>query len=82
MGKWRGGCLSDVEEVRAEPTTNSKSMTRANKFLTTAGSFVFALSALAVITTPLDAQANEQAELFEQSYCFTASLADRWKPCR
>ena len=57
-------------------------MTRANKFLTTAGSFVFALIALAVITAPLDAQANEQAELFEQSYCFTASLADRWKPCR
>ena len=57
-------------------------MTRANKFLTTAGSFVVVLSALAVITAPVGVQADEQAKQFEQSYCFKASGADRWKPCR
>ena len=57
-------------------------MTRANKFLTTAGSFVVALSALGVITAPVDVQANEQAKQLEQSYCFNSSLADRWKSCR
>jgi len=57
-------------------------MTRLNKFLTTAGSFVVALSALAVITAPIGVQADEQAERFEQSHCFNASGADRWKPCR
>ena len=82
MGKCGEGCLSDVEEVRAEPTTNSKSMTRANQFLNTAGSFVVALSALAVITAPVDVQANEQAKQFEQSYCATGSAAERWKGCR
>ena len=82
MGKCGGGCLGHVEEVRAEPTTNSKSMTRANQFLNTAGSFVLALSALAVITAPAGVHADEQAKQLEQSYCFNASLADRWKPCR
>ena len=57
-------------------------MTRANQFLNTAGSIVVALSALVVITAPVDVQANEQAEQIEQSYCFNSSLADRWKPCR
>jgi len=57
-------------------------MTRANKFLTTAGSFVVALSALAVITAPAGVQANEQLKQFEQSYCATGSAAERWKGCR
>ena len=57
-------------------------MTRANKFLTTAGSFVAVLSALAVITAPVGAQADEQAKQFEQSYCVTGSAAERWKGCR
>ena len=83
MGKCGGGCLGDVEEVRAERTHNQlKSMTRANQFLNTAGSIVVVLSALVVITAPVDVQANEQAEQIEQSYCFNSSLADRWKPCR
>ena len=56
-------------------------MTRANKFLTTAGSFVVVLSALAVITAPVGVQADEQAKQFEQAYCSTSSMADRWKAC-
>ena len=82
MGKCGGGCLGDVEEVRGRTHNQLKSMTRANQFLNTAGSVVVALSALAVITAPVDVQAKEQAELIEQSYCFNSSLADRWKPCR
>ena len=57
-------------------------MTRANKFLTTAGSFVVALIALAVIAAPVGVQADEQAKQFEQSYCATGSAAERWKGCR
>ena len=82
MGKCGGGCLGDVEEVRGRAHNQLKPMTRAKRFLTTAGSFVVALSALVVITAPVDVQANEQAEQIEQSYCFNSSLADRWKPCR
>ena len=59
-------------------------MTRADKFLATASSFIVVLSALAFITAPVGVQADEQeqAKGFEQSYCFHASSADRWKSCR
>jgi hypothetical protein len=57
-------------------------MTRSNTFLTTAGSFVVVLSALAIITAPVGVQADQQTKQFEQAYCFTASSADRWKACR
>ena len=82
MGKCGGGCLGHVEEVRGRTHNQLKPMTRAKKFLTTAGSFVVVLSALAVITAPVGVHADEQAKQLEQSYCFNASLADRWKPCR
>ena len=57
-------------------------MTRANRFLAIAGSFVVALSALALITTPLPAKEDQAARQFEQTYCFTAIGSDRWKGCR
>ena len=57
-------------------------MTRVNQFLTTAGSFVVVLSAVAIATAPVGVQADEQAKQFEQSYCFSASGAERWEPCR
>ena len=57
-------------------------MTRVNKVLTTAASFVVVLSAVAIATAPAGVQADEQAKQFEQSYCFSASGAERWKPCR
>ena len=57
-------------------------MTRVNKFLTTAGSFVVVLSAVVIATAPVGVQADEQAKQFEQSYCFSKSSADRWKACR
>ncbi len=57
-------------------------MTRSNTFLTTAGSFVVVLSALAIITAPVGVQADQQTKQFEQAYCFTASSADRWRACR
>ena len=82
MGKYCGDCLSDVEKVRGRTHNQLKSMTRANRFLTTAGSFVAALSALVVITAPEGVHADPQAKQFEQSYCFSAAGADRWKPCR
>ena len=48
-------------------------MTRANKFLTTAGSFVVALSALVVISAPVGVQADaedKQSERYERErYC-------------
>lgn len=81
-GKCCEGYLGDVEEVQGRTHNQLKSMTRPNQFLTTAGSFVVALSALAVITAPAGVHADEQAKQLEQSYCFNASLADRWKPCR
>jgi len=49
-------------------------MTRHNKFLTTAGSFVVALSALAVITAPASVQAeveDKQSERYQRNYCTT-----------
>jgi len=57
-------------------------MTRANRFLATAGSFVVALGVLAVITAPLPAKGEEAARQFEQTYCFIAKGGDRWKGCR
>ena len=81
MGKCGGGCLGDVEEVRGRTHNQLKPMTRAKKFLTTAGSFVVVLSALAVITAPVGVQPDEQAKQFEQAYCSTSSMADRWKAC-
>ena len=41
-----------------------------------------ALAIATVVTAPVPAQADEAARQFEQSYCFTASGADRWKGCR
>ena len=46
-------------------------MTRANKFLTNAGSFVAALSALAVITAPVGVQPDDEklAGRYENPSC-------------
>ena len=47
-------------------------MTRPNKFLTTAGSFVVALSALAVIAAPVGVQADVEdrsSQRYERRYC-------------
>ena len=41
-----------------------------------------ALALTALITAPVPAQADEAARQFEQSYCFSATGADRWKGCR
>ena len=41
-----------------------------------------ALAVGTLVTAPVPAQADEAARQFEQSYCFTATGADRWKGCR
>ena len=41
-----------------------------------------ALAVATLVTAPVPAQADEAARQFEQSYCFTATGADRWKGCR
>ena len=41
-----------------------------------------ALALTALITAPVPAQADEAARQFEQTYCFSATGADRWKGCR
>ncbi len=41
-----------------------------------------ALAIATLVTAPVPAQADEAARQFEQSYCFTATGADRWKGCR
>ena len=58
-----------------------KSMTRPNKFLTTAGSFLAALSALAVITSSVGVQAEDekQPQRYQQSYC---NSSDATRSCR
>ena len=56
-------------------------MTRPNKFLTVAGSFVAALSALAVITASVGVQAEDekQPQRYQQSYC---NSSDATRSCR
>ena len=56
-------------------------MTRLNKVLTTAGSFVAALSAVAVITAPVGVQAEDEKQppRYEQSYC---DSSDATRSCR
>ena len=56
-------------------------MTNAMKFLAGTIGAVAAITGLA-IAKPEPAQADQQAKQFDQSYCFSASAADRWKPCR
>ena len=41
-----------------------------------------ALAVGTLVTAPVPAQADEAARQFEQSYCFTATGADRWNGCR
>ena len=41
-----------------------------------------ALAVATLVTAPVPAQADEAARQFEQSYCFNATGADRWKGCR
>ena len=57
-------------------------MTLTDKILTATGGVFVALGLVAVIAAPAPVQADEQARQFEQTYCFTATGADRWKGCR
>ena len=57
-------------------------MTLTDKILTATGGVFVALGLVAVIAAPTPVQADQQARQFEQSYCFTATGADRWKGCR
>ena len=41
-----------------------------------------ALAVATLVAAPVPAQADEVARQFEQTYCFTATGADRWKGCR
>jgi len=41
-----------------------------------------ALAVATLVTAPVPVQADEAARQFQQSYCFTAAGADRWKGCR
>ena len=59
------------------------------RYRTTAAALFAAVAVLApaldvatLVTAPVPAQADEAARQFEQSYCFTATGADRWKGCR
>ena len=56
-------------------------MTNALNFLAGTVGAAVAITGLAIVT-PAPAQADEAARQFEQSYCFTAIGADRWKACR
>ena len=59
-----------------------KQMDLYNKILTGIAGACVVLAGVAVIAAPVAVQADQQAKQFEQSYCFTASGADRWKSCR
>ena len=57
-------------------------MTFTDKILTATGGVFVALGLVALITAPAPVQADQQARQFEQTYCFTATGADRWNGCR
>ena len=56
--------------------------TVAAAFSGVAALFAPAFVVATLVTAPVPAQADQQARQFEQSYCFTATGADRWEGCR
>ena len=56
-------------------------MTNALNFLAGTVGAAVAIAGLAIVN-PAPAQAGEAARQLKQSYCFTATGAERWKACR